>query len=131
MLGQNSGYEISPGARVKVLRDPRWVGPWPAEPLGTVEPIMGKPFNLVASMPSDWPRREDGTLREFMVVFDEPQLDGDGDGPYEAAVIWETYLTPVVGGSVDDTPAARDRRIGRDHALRYVMEHPGEGHLRL
>jgi hypothetical protein len=31
-------------------------------------------------------------MREFMVFFDEPQIDGDGMGPYYAAVIWEKYL---------------------------------------
>jgi hypothetical protein len=27
-----------------------------------------------------------------MVVFDEPQLDGDGDGPYVMAAVLERYL---------------------------------------
>jgi hypothetical protein len=62
-----------------------------------------------------------------MVVFDEPQLDGDGDGPYRAAVIWETYLLPVSEGEVNDDVEARQLRQLRDAALRAVLEHPESG----
>jgi hypothetical protein len=62
-----------------------------------------------------------------MVVFDEPQRDGDGDGPYSSAVIWETYLVPIAEGEVDDAPDAQERRAARDRALRAVLEHPEGG----
>ena len=62
-----------------------------------------------------------------MVIFDELQRDGDGDGPYEAAVIWETYLQSIDEGRVDNTDEARQRRAARDEALRSVLEHPERG----
>jgi hypothetical protein len=62
-----------------------------------------------------------------MVVFDEPQLDCEGDGPYQAAVIWETFLLPVSQGEVNDDIDARRRRELRDEALRTVLENPGSG----
>ena len=34
-------------------------------------------------------------MPEYLVHFDEPQLDCDGAGPYRAAVIWEKYLRAV------------------------------------
>ena len=123
---------LRPGMRVKVLRDSRWNGPWPAEPTGTIEPVLGKPFRVVSpgAVPSDWPRRADGSVREFMVVFDSPQRDGDGDGPYSSAVIWETYLMPVGVGEVDESPDARTQRSARDRDLQAVLDHPEQGEQR-
>ena len=36
-----------------------------------------------------------GSHRVYWVVFDEPQLDADGDGPYRAGSIWEESLTLI------------------------------------
>jgi hypothetical protein len=36
-----------PGRRVKVVMDPQWTGPWPAEPLGVIVPIMGEPYQTI------------------------------------------------------------------------------------
>jgi hypothetical protein len=58
-----------------------------------------------------------------MVVFDEPQIDSEGDGPYEAAVIWETYLQ-VIGDADPPTAADEVRRRRRDEALHETIEHP-------
>jgi hypothetical protein len=128
---EGAARTLRPGVRVKVVRDPRWAGPWPAEPLGIIEPIFGEASHVVSGgIPSDWPRRADGTLHEFMVLFDEPQRDGDGDGPYPAALIWETYLLPIGEGEVDYGPDAQDRRSRLDKALRAVMEHPEVGERR-
>jgi hypothetical protein len=37
----------------------------------------------------------DGVLTTYWVVFDEPQLDTDGDGPYESSQVLERYLEVV------------------------------------
>jgi hypothetical protein len=87
--------EVLPGARVRVVRDPDWDGPWPAEPTGLIDPHAPAPVRLIelATMPEvNVPDSDRGPMREFLVQFDEPQLDGDGAGPYRAAVIWEKYL---------------------------------------
>jgi len=125
------GDALGPGVRVKVRRDPAWAGPWPTEPLGTIEPFLGESFRLVveSSIPQASPRRDDGSLREFLVIFDEPQLDGDGGGPYEGAVIWETYLEATDDGPVSDTPTVQER-AARGDALRAVLEHPERGERR-
>jgi hypothetical protein len=123
---------LRPGARVHVRRDERRNGPWPAEPTGTIETVLGQPFQAVTPrvIPTDWPRREDGTLREYMVVFDEPQTDGEGDGPYRAAVIWETYLEPLDEPIGSGPPPDLALRKARDAALRAVLEHPEVGEPR-
>src|ERR1700728_3575703 len=80
---------LSPGRRVKVVRDPEWPGPWPAEPLGVIEPIMGEPYQTIDLRISaiNVPSSDRRIMREYLVQFDEPQRDTDGDGPYSAAVI--------------------------------------------
>ena len=45
-------------------------------------------------MPVNVPDEERGPIREFMVRFDEPQLDADGDGPYVSASVWESISNP-------------------------------------
>ena len=71
-------------------------GPWPAEPLATVvawpamlgdiDPTIqgGELYRLVD--------HRSGPERHYFVEFDEPQLDGDGDGPYVSAEVWEGYV---------------------------------------
>jgi hypothetical protein len=47
----------------------------------------------LAAMPEvSVPDEDRGSMPEYMVQFDEPQLDGNGAGPYYAAVIWAQYL---------------------------------------
>jgi hypothetical protein len=43
-----------------VLRDPRWAGPWPNDPTGRIEPILGEAFRVVpeSAIPAAWPRPE-------------------------------------------------------------------------
>jgi len=82
-----------PGTRVRVVRDPDWEGPWPAEFLGTIGPPAPASTIDLAAMPEvNVPDSDRGPMREFYVEFDHPQLDCDGQGPYRAAVIWEKYL---------------------------------------
>lgn len=75
---------MPPGTRVRVIHDPEWNGPWRTVFLGTIDRTM--PPQLVRNRVA-----HDGE-REYLVAFDEPQLDADGDGPYRKAVIWERYL---------------------------------------
>jgi hypothetical protein len=119
MAGVEEPTGLGPGVRVRVRRDPAWDGPWPSEPTGTIEPVLGEPFRLV--------EHRNGTVREFMVVFDEPCLDADGDGPYEAAVIWEQYLEPLEMDEVPPSAESLDRRRTRDEALAAVLAHPEQG----
>lgn len=96
------------GSRVRVRRDPIFVGPWPAEPLGTIIPW---PAELATIDPSiaggelfrvvdhrSGPKRYWGPQRVYFVEFDEPQFDTDGPeggGPYRTASVWERYIEPL------------------------------------
>jgi hypothetical protein len=75
---------MPPGTRVRVIHDPEWNGPWRTVCLGTIDRTV--PLQLVRHRVA-----HDGE-REYSVIFDEPQLDADGDGRYRKAVIWERYL---------------------------------------
>ncbi|GGV39558.1 hypothetical protein GCM10010182_75060 [Actinomadura cremea] len=77
------------GCRVRVVRDPGWDGPWRSEFSGTVD-ALGPPEAVRHS------RARPGELM-YWVVFDEPQYDGAGDGPYRKAQIWDRYLRPEDG----------------------------------
>lgn len=74
------------GTRVRVRRDPQFgPGPWPSEPTGTlVVGPDGKQFSEVST--------QQGIQRTYWVRFDEPQLDPDGDGPYESSQVLEKYI---------------------------------------
>jgi hypothetical protein len=92
------GENVRPGARVKVVRDSQWNGPWPSEPTGIIHPDGDCPVRVIdlARKPEiNVPDEDRGPMREFMVLFDEPQRDSDGAGPYNGAVIWEKYLRLV------------------------------------
>lgn len=75
---------LPPGTRVRVVQDPEWDGPWEEVFVGTIDRTL--PPQLVNS-----PVAHSGE-REYSVIFDEPQLDADGDGPYRKAVVWDRYL---------------------------------------
>jgi hypothetical protein len=83
---------IPRGARVRVVKDATWDGPWKREFLGTVDDT-GAPETVIHDRA--WP----GELK-YWVRFDEPELDHAGDGPYRKAQIWGRYLQPV--GEQDD-----------------------------
>ena len=74
------------GTRVRVVRDPVGPGPWPAEPSGRVALYPGTDF-ASTEVETRW-----GRERSWWVVFDEPQRDGDGDGPYRESAVLERYL---------------------------------------
>lgn len=79
--------DFTVGTRVQVLRDPDFgPGPWPSEPMGT---IRGGPEVV---------RGRNGALDTYWVVFDEPQLDTDGDGPYESSQVLGRYLRRETDG---------------------------------
>jgi hypothetical protein len=87
--------DLRPGERVQVVKDPAWNGPWPSEPLGVIDPDAPAPFRVLdlAAMPEvNVPDEDRGPMPEYLVRFDEPQLDCDGEGPCRAAVIWSKYL---------------------------------------
>jgi len=123
---------LSPGRRVKVFRDPDWPGPWPDEPLGVIEPILGEPYRTIDLRDStiNVPQSDRRLMREYLVQFDQPQRDTDGDGPYAAAVIWEKYLRPLDEIADDDSEEARKRRSSRDAALGQVLKSPEKGDRR-
>lgn len=87
------------GTRVRVVRSTDFDGPWRQEFLGTIDPEADAPIAVVDPstlseyVSARWPE----PIREFLVRFDEPQIDAEGAGPYCAAVIWETYLVRVAG----------------------------------
>ncbi|MFF2747482.1 ferrous iron transport protein A [Kitasatospora sp. NPDC058048] len=74
---------LPPGTRVTVVRDPQWDGPWQVEFTGTIDP-MGAPEPAGN-------QRAEGELA-YWVVFDAPQYDSAGDGPYRKAQIWARHL---------------------------------------
>jgi hypothetical protein len=76
--------------RVRVRSDPDFgPGPWPAEPIGTItaHPIDGAPFT--------WADTTSGPVRQYWVVFDSPQFDANGDGPYVAGEVLARYIEPL------------------------------------
>ena len=82
--GDQDRPELVPGARVRVIKDPEWNGPWPSEPLGVIEKV-GNDNVVMADSP--W-----GPVRQYFVRFQSPQRDADGDGPFTSALIWQQYL---------------------------------------
>ena len=83
--------DLTIGQRVRMRRDPSFAGPWPAEPLGTIVPWPTKDSELFVLVDHAW-----GQQRAYFVLFDEPQLDADGDGPYYKAEVWERYIEAIV-----------------------------------
>lgn len=74
------------GSRVRVRQDPDFPpGPWPSEPMGRIAAAPdGQSFVEVDT--------RQGIERTWWVVFDEPQLDTDGDGPYRESQVLERHL---------------------------------------
>lgn len=74
------------GSRVIVRQDPDYgPGPWPSEPAGRIVVYPdGASFVEVTTA--------SGPQRSWWVLFDEPQLDTDGDGPYRESQVLERYL---------------------------------------
>ncbi len=78
------------GDRVRVRQDRQFPpGPFPGEPLGRVEnyPGMAAPYRELVSTT--------GTHLMYWIVFDTPQVDADGDGPYGSAEVRSKYLEPA------------------------------------
>jgi hypothetical protein len=75
---------MPPGTRVRVVKDQSWDGPWRSEFTATIDAT-------IIPLLVDHASARSGE-REYSVVFDSPQLDADGDGPYRKAVIWDRYL---------------------------------------
>jgi hypothetical protein len=80
------------GTRVRVIKDNDWNGPWMREFFGVIDAVP-------APEPVRHPLTRPGELA-YWVTFEEPQLDGDGAGPYRKALIWGRYLQPVTGDQV-------------------------------
>lgn len=78
---------LAVATRVQVRRDVEFgPGPWPDEPIGTIitSPLDGTPFTSVATAR--------GPELQYWVAFDEPQRDGDGDGPYASGQVLARYI---------------------------------------
>ncbi|TWE13331.1 hypothetical protein BKA23_2160 [Rudaeicoccus suwonensis] len=75
---------MQPGTRVRVVQDRSWDGRWASEFDGTIDATI---VPLLVRNPLAQPDE-----REYSVVFDTPQRDAGGHGPYRKAVIWERYL---------------------------------------
>jgi hypothetical protein len=78
---------MTPGTRVTVIQDSSWPGPWQAEFQGTIDDV--EPPELVQHSTA-----HSGEL-VYWVVFDGPQYDSDGCGPYYKAQVWDRYLKQV------------------------------------
>jgi hypothetical protein len=70
--------------RVVVTADAGGQRAWVRQFCGVISP-MGSPE--LVEHPQAWP----GELA-YWVVFDEPQRDSAGDGPYRMALIWDRYI---------------------------------------
>ena len=86
------GAVFRAGDRVRVRRDPEHgPGPWPAEPAGVVARHPGShegdPWVLTKTM--------SGHRRTYWIVFDDPQSDVDGDGPYVESEVLDKYLVLI------------------------------------
>jgi hypothetical protein len=80
---------LAPGTRVTVVRDTDWDGPWQNEFQGTVDSLGApEPVEHRSAQPGEF---------QYWVVFDSPQYDSSGDGPYRKAQIWGRYLRPAAG----------------------------------
>jgi hypothetical protein len=97
------------GDRVRIRQDKDFPpGPWPGEPLGRVSQFAQHHLEMVKGrdvVPARHYLESEttlGPLREYFVVFDEPQLDADGDGPFESATILEIYIEPVAPHVAND-----------------------------
>jgi len=108
---------ILPGTRVRVIQDARWDGPWKREFTGVISPF-------IAPTQVNHPHAAEGEL-EYFIVFDEPQIDGEGYGPYVRAVIWSRYLR-VEMRSAWAAPAVAPRpRIASTRVFELDMVEPG------
>jgi hypothetical protein len=73
--------------KVRVRRDPDYgPGPWPDEPTGTLRafPVDGAPFHVVNTT--------HGVELLYWIVFDDPQVDAEGDGPYTSSEVLGRYV---------------------------------------
>jgi hypothetical protein len=86
-----SRNDIRLGARVRVASTHHWAQ-------GALATIAQAPDSVSALASVTWPRvveSRNGRILFYWVVFDEPQFDAEGDGPYEGAEIDARYLEPV------------------------------------
>lgn len=91
---------LQPGTRVRVVRDAEWGGPWQRELEAAIDAAAAP--GLVHN-----PQAHAGELA-YWVVFDEPQLDADGNGPYRKALIWGRYLRPLPDPGLSSSTAGED-----------------------
>ena len=84
---------FAPNDRVRVSRSFTWA----REASATVSVGSGATHSPFGNYFRDVPGAH-GQIRCYWLVFDVPQIDADGDGPYAAAEISEKYLEPLEGG---------------------------------
>jgi hypothetical protein len=84
--------DFSPGDRIRISEDYHWAK-------GELGSIM-QPPDYVVNFADGWVgiHREvsslEGMLIFYWIKFDLPQMDSDGDGPYDEAEIDANYLLP-------------------------------------
>jgi hypothetical protein len=84
---------LSAGDRIKVSDKHYWAQG--AEGMVTHHPpTVGEFFDGWRGVYREVPSLKGGLIF-YWVKFDSPQLDGDGDGPYEEAEIDSNYLLPI------------------------------------
>lgn len=86
---------LTPGTRVRVVIDSvsGW-GPWPDGPLATIsgpaEDVVVPPEFAELTSALAWRGR-----RWYPIVFDTPQYDADGEGPFTSVGVLEDFLEPL------------------------------------
>ncbi len=83
--------DLKVGQRVKIRRDQSYgPGPWPDEPTGEVR-LHPHAESGAVSVPTQTTL---GQRRTYWIVFDVPQFNVDGDGPYLSSEVLDLYLDP-------------------------------------
>lgn len=87
------------GSRVRVDEESGWFG----GPVGTIRTWRGAVGVLLTRLGENLDEQQlarvvntvDGPELSYWIRFDSPQLDAEGDGPYESAEVLDRYLQSV------------------------------------
>ena len=86
-IRQTFARALRPGARVEILTDPVFGGPFSEPCFGTVQ-SSERAHGLTPAA-----ARESKFV--YWIVFDTPMLDRDGDGPYATSHVLSKYIRAV------------------------------------
>jgi hypothetical protein len=87
-----AGFKFFAGNKVRVSQDFFWA----KGAVGTISEPLDAVVVVVGRWDGNLTRQESSALGSQTVywgLFDEPQLDAEGDGPYRGGSIWESALT--------------------------------------